>query len=172
MGGNARDTAPQTGADSTGPHAGPASLRSNQGQGQGGPERQGRLGRFGRFGRFVLVGGVATAVHYATALTLLHAADWGAVPASTVGAFAGALVGYALNARFTFGVRERHGHHLTRYLLVAALGWGLNALGLWGLLRLGLHPYAAQPIVTGLVLVSNFAFNALWAMRPAAARRS
>ncbi len=163
MGGNARDTESRVGSDSTGPHAGPASLGRPDG-----PEHFGRLGRFGRFGRFVLVGGVATAVHYVTALVLLHAAQWGPVAASTAGALAGALVGYALNARFTFDVRERHGHHLARYLLVAALGWCLNAIGLWGLLRLGLHPYVAQPIVTVLVLLSNFAFNALWAMRPAA----
>lgn len=169
MGGNARDTEPRVGADSTGPHAGPASLGR-----PGGPEHlgpPGRFGRLGRFGRFVLVGGVATAVHYLTALVLLHAVQWGPVPASTAGAFAGALVGYALNARFTFEVRERHGHHLARYLLVAALGWGLNAIGLWGLLRLGWHPYLAQPVVTALVLLSNFAFNALWAMRPAGGAR-
>ncbi|OWQ92948.1 hypothetical protein CDN99_00075 [Roseateles aquatilis] len=120
----------------------------------------------GRFGRFVLVGGAATAVHYLVALLLLHLAGWGAVAASAGGAFVGAIASYVLNARFTFGVRGRHGHHAPRFAAVASLGWMLNALGMWGLLRLGLHPYVAQPIVTALVLLSNFGFNALWAMRP------
>lgn len=137
------------------PHEAPAALRARPALSPG------------RFGRFVVVGGAATAVHYLTALALLHAAGWGAVAASAAGAAVGAVASYGLNARFTFGVRGRHGHHAPRFAAVAGLGWMLNALGMWGLLRLGLHPYLAQPLVTVAVLFCNFALNALWAMRTA-----
>ncbi|SEK27984.1 Putative flippase GtrA (transmembrane translocase of bactoprenol-linked glucose) [Roseateles sp. YR242] len=120
----------------------------------------------GRFGRFLLVGGVATAVHYVTAFGLLTLAGWPPVRASATGFIVGALANYALNARFTFGLKGGHGRHLPRFAAVAGLGWLLNAAGMWGLLRLGLHPYLAQPVVTILVLFCNFLLNALWAMRP------
>ncbi len=119
-----------------------------------------------RFGRFLLVGGVATAVHYLTALLLLRLAGWPAVQASATGFVVGALANYALNARFTFGLRGGHARHLPRFAAVASVGWLLNAAGMWGLLHLGAHPYVAQPIVTILVLFFNFLLNALWAMRP------
>ncbi len=120
----------------------------------------------GRFGRFLLVGGVATAVHYLTAFLLLRAAGWPAVSASAAGFIVGAFANYLLNARFTFGLRGHHGRHLPRFAAVASLGWLLNAGGMALLLHLGLHPYLAQPMVTVLVLFFNFLLNALWAMRP------
>ena len=121
----------------------------------------------GRFARFLVVGGIATAVHYAVAALLLNLGGWPAVWASATGFVVSAFANYALNARFTFGVRGDHGNHLPRYAAVASLGWTLNALGMWALLRAGLHPYLAQPIVTVGVLFVNFTLNALWAMRPA-----
>lgn len=120
----------------------------------------------GRFGRFLLVGGVATAVHYLTAFLLLRLAGWPAVSASAAGFIVGAFANYLLNARFTFGLRGHHGRHLPRFAAVASLGWLLNAGGMALLLHLGLHPYLAQPVVTVLVLFFNFLLNALWAMRP------
>lgn len=125
-----------------------------------------RLVSLGRFGRFLMVGGVATAVHYVTAFLLLRLAAWPAVQASAAGFVVGALANYALNARYTFGLRGRHAHHLPRFAAVASIGWLLNAAGMWGLLRAGVHPYVAQPVVTILVLFFNFLLNALWAMRP------
>ncbi|ALV07662.1 GtrA family protein [Roseateles depolymerans] len=125
-----------------------------------------RLVSLGRFGRFLLVGGVATAVHYVTAFLLLRLAGWPAVQASATGFVVGAMANYALNARYTFGLRGQHAHHLPRFAVVAGMGWLLNAAGMWGLLRAGLHPYVAQPVVTILVLFFNFLLNALWAMRP------
>lgn len=120
----------------------------------------------GRFLRFVLVGGFATAVHYLVAGLLLNLAGWPPVRASATGFVVSALANYALNARFTFGLTGGHGRHLPRFALVAGMGWLLNAGGLWLLLRAGLHPYVAQPIVTIVVMFSNFLLNALWAMRP------
>lgn len=125
-----------------------------------------RLVSLGRFGRFLLVGGVATAVHYVTALMLLRLAGWPAVQASAAGFIVGALANYALNARYTFGLRGDHARHLPRFAAVASIGWLLNAGGMWVLLQVGVHPYVAQPIVTILVLFFNFLLNALWAMRP------
>jgi putative flippase GtrA len=114
---------------------------------------------------FAAIGTAATLLHYATAYALMRLFEWPPVVASSIGYALSAIANYAANARFTFGVRERHAHHFARFAVVAGLGWLLNAAVLWLFLSLGLHPFVAQPLVTASVMSVSFILNARWAMR-------
>ena len=79
------------------------------------------------------------------------------------GISAGALTGYAANRRYTFASQVRHVVGLPRFLLVAAVGFVLNAaLMAWMTGYPGVHYLVAQVVATGLVLLWNFAANRHW----------
>lgn len=115
------------------------------------------------FGRFLVVGGISTSVHY---LVLAAAVEWlGRTPVvgSGLGFAVGAVVSYLLNRRHTFRSDAPHAQAVLRFVLVLAVGLGLNLLLMqvftarWG------WPYLlAQMLTTGLVLFWHFAGHALW----------
>jgi putative flippase GtrA len=76
--------------------------------------------------------------------------------------FTGALVvHFALNRQFVFAPADGYAHGLTshgrRYLVAAAAGYGLTALGLALLPEaLGIAPYLAWLLVTGTIGALNF----------------
>jgi putative flippase GtrA len=117
-----------------------------------------------RFVQYTLVGGGATAVHYALLLCLVEAAQVAPGWAAAIGAAAGALVGYVGNRRFAFaGSAARHRQALPRFLTVAALGVGVSGSVVWfGSAVLGLHYVIAQLIATTLVLVLGYQLNRAW----------
>ena len=113
--------------------------------------------------RYTLVGGAGTLAQYVILVVLVEAGWTGVVPASTLGAIAGALVNYVLNRGYTFASRKSHAHALPRFLIVAAMGIALNAIVLVLLSRhTGLAYLAAQVIATAVVLVAGFAANRRW----------
>jgi len=67
------------------------------------------------FATFAAVGAAATACHYAIMIALVEAAGVAPVPASCVGAVAGALVSYRLNYTHTFASTQRHVVALPRF---------------------------------------------------------
>ncbi len=83
------------------------------------------------FGRYLLVGLLATAVHYALLVALVEFAGAAAAPSAAFGAACGALAAYAGNRRFTFPGAPRHGQALPRFLAVAALGAATNGAIVW-----------------------------------------
>lgn len=116
-----------------------------------------------QFAAFCGVGALATAVHYTLLVALVELAGVGAVAASSAGAALGALVGYALNRRYTFRSGRRHGEALPRFAATAAAGWLLNAAVMYVATQvLGLHYLAAQVLATGIVLAWNFGMNRAW----------
>ncbi len=115
------------------------------------------------FGRYLLVGLLATAVHYTLLLALVEVAGSSAAPAATFGAACGALAAYAGNRRLTFQGSATHGQALPRFLAVAASGAAANGAIVWtGTEILGIHYLAAQVIATAIVACGGFALNRRW----------
>lgn len=115
------------------------------------------------FGRYLVVGGAATAVHYALLVSLVELAGSAAAPSAAICATCGALVAYAGNRRFTFAGRSPHFRSLPRFLAVAAFGVAANAAIVWtGTEVAGMHYLAAQLVATLFVLWSGFMLNRGW----------
>ena len=146
---------PEGGRDVVSPAAPlPGGNRARTGS-NAGPRRQ--------FLRFAGVGALATSVHYLLIVALVESGLAGPVAAKAWGYIAGALVGYAANRRYTFTSRVRHSVGLPRFLLVAAVGFVLNAaLMAWMTAGLEIHYLVAQIVATALVLLWNFAANRQW----------
>jgi putative flippase GtrA len=115
------------------------------------------------FLRFLVVGVIATSVHYAVLITSVELLGWGPVLASGLGYSLGAIVNYLLNRRYTFRSDAPHGTAVIRFLIVILAGLGINVL-LMNLftVHFGLPYLVSQVLTTGIVLFWNFAGNALW----------
>ncbi len=132
--------------------------------------RNGPRGVF-RFLVFSLVGGAATAAHYAVLLSGVQLLAADPVRASALGAGCGALVSYVLNYRVTFCATSAHRRVLPRFLAMAAVGFALNALLMLGFVHgLGLQYLLAQVLTTLLVLVVNYAISSHWVFSGGAKR--
>jgi putative flippase GtrA len=119
------------------------------------------------FNTYILVGGVATAFHYATLLAMVEVVHFAPTFATMIGAVVGAIVAYAGNRRFTFSESmQSHQVALPRFLLLAALGSLMNGAIIWlGSDIGGLHYFLSQILATGLTLFVTFKLNRLWTFR-------
>lgn len=121
------------------------------------------VGTAAMFSRYVLIGGLATAVHYCLLVAMVEA--WGVKPgvAASVGALGGALAAYVGNRRLTFASAAAHRQALPRFLIVAAGGALLSGGLVWcGTTLLAMHYLLPQLLATALVLVAGFAMNRHW----------
>jgi putative flippase GtrA len=117
--------------------------------------------------RFVLVGGLATVLHYLILIALVNGAGADATIASTIGYALSTLVNYALNRRVTFRSQRRHGSALPRFLTLALVGLVINAAMVWLLAeRLEIYYLIAQVAATTLTLLWNFIAARHWAFAP------
>lgn len=117
--------------------------------------------------RYVGVGAIGTLAHYAILTVLVSLLGASPVLATSVGAVVGAVVNYILNYHFTFISQSRHSITLPRFVLVSALGLGINAGGMWiAAEQLGMNYLLAQLGCTALVLVAGFTLNKLWTFGP------
>jgi putative flippase GtrA len=125
-----------------------------------------------QFTIFSAVGGVAAIGHYGTLIALSELAGASPVPASLAGFVVGGIISYLLNYRFTFRSTKQHREALTKFLVVAAMGFVLNGAAMWLLTdRVNLHYLPAQLIATGLVLIWTFSCNRIWTFREKATKR-
>jgi len=108
------------------------------------------------FLRFAMVGALATAVHYSVLIAMTELGHIGPVPATICGFFAGALVSYILNRRYTFATKPEFSKGLAKYLLVIAIGAVINAGIVAAFVGSGVHYMIGQVIATGIVLIWNF----------------
>ncbi len=118
---------------------------------------------FRQFSSFVAVGFIATGVHYALLIGLVEIAGISAVAAALIGYGAGGTVSYALNRRHVFRTNLPHEAAVSRFTLVAAVGFGLTYI----FMSLFVHgagiPYLpAQVATTGLVMLWSFAAHRMW----------
>ncbi|WP_162592091.1 GtrA family protein [Variovorax sp. PBL-E5] len=109
------------------------------------------------FIKFLIVGSLATAIHYSVFYGLYRIAGLPAVPSTSAGFAASAVFNFAANYRFTFRSRARWDMAALRYVLIAGIGLLINALIFsalheWG----GLGSSYSQLLATGVVLVWNY----------------
>lgn len=115
------------------------------------------------FGRYVLMGGLATGVHFGLLAVMVEV--WGVDPgvAAAAGAVGGALAAYLGNRRLTFSSTAAHRRALPRFLIVAASGALVSGSLVWsGTALLGVHYLVLQILATALVLVAGFEMNRHW----------
>ncbi len=116
-----------------------------------------------QFIQFAGVGVIGTAGHYMVLITIMEVVHGEAIIASSIGALTGAAINYILNYRFTFASDKRHVEALTKFLIIAGIGFLLNGL-LMGILvyQVGWPYIIAQLVVTAVLLIWNFVGNRCW----------
>ncbi len=113
--------------------------------------------------RFLLVGGLATLIHYSILILLVQTKTFEPVIASNIGFSISAFFNYILNRKHTFRSTRRHDAALPRFAIVATTGLMINTFLLWLISTvLGLHYLIAQVIATGTTLIWNFWLNRVW----------
>ncbi len=116
-----------------------------------------------QFFYFTGLGAIGTAGHYATLIVLVQFWRVDPVVATTFGFIVGAMINYILNYHITFNSDKRHIEALSKFLLVATIGAGINAFIMYaGVDWLDIHYLLAQIIATGIVLLWNFLVNKFW----------
>jgi putative flippase GtrA len=117
------------------------------------------------FVRYTLVGGIATAVHYALLaiiVELLHRPAW---VGSGVGAVIGAQVAFVGNRVYTFAHEGDAAPAWAKFQGTAAAGALLGMVIVGTGVRIGVHYLAAQVVATLASLVMTFAINRAWTFR-------
>ena len=120
-------------------------------------------GTIGQFLMFAGIGVVGTLGHYTMLIVLVQ--FWAVDPvfASTFGFVVGAVINYILNYHFTFRSDKRHAEALTRFLIVATIGAGINGLIMYhGVENTNINYLIVQIFATLVVLLWNFVVNKLW----------
>ena len=120
-------------------------------------------GTIGQFLMFAGVGAIGTIGHYTTLIVLVQ--FWAVDPvfASSFGFVVGAIINYILNYHFTFQSDKRHREALTKFLIVATIGAGINGLIMYiGVENTRINYLIVQIFATLVVLLWNFAVNKLW----------
>ncbi len=137
------------------------------------------------FLRYLVSGGLATAVHFSVLILLIEYQLTTPVQATMIGAVCGFLVNYHIQFHWTFKASGPHKLFFSRYLLISALMFALNAQIFWfattpePLALLSDLPYPrhipqpkniaywyAQIIATGIVFLCNFLANRFFTFKP------
>jgi putative flippase GtrA len=120
-------------------------------------------GTIGQFLLFAGVGAIGTLGHYTTLIVLVQ--FWAVDPvfASSFGFVVGAVINYILNYHFTFQSKKRHAEALTKFLIVAIIGAGINGFIMYiGIENTNINYMIVQIFATAVVLMWNFIVNKLW----------
>jgi putative flippase GtrA len=116
-----------------------------------------------QFMLFGAVGAVGTAGHYLTLILLVEALHQDPTLSSLFGAIIGAVINYVLNYKYTFKSNKPHHVAASQFMVIAALGAGINTLLMFIFIRqLQLYYLLAQVLTTGIVLAWNFVLNKFW----------
>lgn len=119
-----------------------------------------------QFIKFTGVGAIGTLAHYIVLISLVQMSEVNAVVASSLGAIAGAFVNYYLNYHFTFRSRKRHLDAISKFVVIASIGFIINGLLMTLLTQVyTIYYLIAQIITTGIVLFWNFLGNRFWTFR-------
>jgi len=101
---------------------------------------------------------VATAVDYVVMIVLVEVAGMGPVPATAVGAFAGAVTSFTMGRHFTYRVADVPARaQIWRYALVSAASLGLNAGGEYLFFHVVGLQYLVARVITSIIV--NNAWN-------------
>ncbi|MGX4641297.1 GtrA family protein [Massilia sp. SYSU DXS3249] len=122
-----------------------------------------------KFLRFLVVGGVATALHYSVMAVLHLGLALSPALSSAIGFSVSSLCNYFLNRRFTFGSNQSHLVGVPRFTITAACGLILNHLILSLAMALDVGVVLAQVSSTVGVIVWNYCIHGVWTFRMAKA---
>jgi putative flippase GtrA len=114
------------------------------------------------FLRYVLVGGVATASHWALLVLLVEVREVPAWLGSGAGAVLGAQVAFIGNRRYTFGHAGPTWPAWWRFMGTAAAGAVIGMAIVAAGVALGGHYLLAQSVATLGVMLLTFAVNRWW----------
>ena len=129
-------------------------------------------GTIGQFLMFAGLGVIGTLSHYTVLVVLVQ--FWAVDPvfASSLGFVVGAVINYILNYHFTFQSQKRHSEALTKFLIVAIIGAGMNGFIMYiGVENTRMNYMIIQLFATVVVLLWNFIVNKLWTFAHPAANR-
>ena len=121
---------------------------------------------------FAGLGVIGTLGHYTVLVVLVQ--FWAVDPvfASSLGFVVGAVINYILNYHFTFQSQKRHSEALTKFLIVAIIGAGINGFIMYiGVENTRINYMIIQLFATLVVLLWNFIVNSLWTFAHPAANR-
>ncbi|MBU0731576.1 GtrA family protein [Patescibacteria group bacterium] len=123
----------------------------------------------GQFIRFALIGILNTGIDYVIYLVLTRYVEWfdeNKVVATSIAFIVAATNSYFLNKIWTFRDKSRQvGRQYIKFFAVSLVGFGLNAIIFYFLLRLGLFDIFAKILTTGVVLFWNFLANKFWTFK-------
>lgn len=112
---------------------------------------------------FAGVGAIGTIGHYTTLIVLVQFWSVDPVFASSFGFVVGAVINYILNYHFTFQSNKQHTEALTKFLIVATIGAGINGgIMYFGVDHTRINYLIVQVFATVVVLLWNFVVNKLW----------
>jgi putative flippase GtrA len=118
------------------------------------------------FLKFVGVGFFGTVAHYSLLIILVSFYEVGAVWSSSAGFILGAFVNYLLNYHYTFQSNERHLASVTKFYVIATIGFFLNGVIMsFTVVSLQWHYLIAQVFSTVIILGWTFSGNLLWTFR-------
>ncbi len=112
--------------------------------------------------RYATAGLAGTAMHYCMLFLILDVV--GAVPASTIGAVAGAVVNFLLARHWVFRERQNTEFPFPKFLIVGITGLGVNA-AILSLMILSLPVLTSQLVATGCTFITGYVLNDLWSFR-------
>lgn len=135
-------------------------------QGRDLPKLSALLIELGRIARFGIVGVVVTLVYVATTFIAVEFMGLAAVSASMVGQVASTSVSYFGHASFSFGVEADHRMYLWRFLIVAAVTFGLNVLVTYLFTDvMDLNYQISIAFIAILIPLTNYFCNRFWVFR-------
>ena len=119
-----------------------------------------------QFRTFFGVGLLSAGVHYGLLFSLVEGYRMDPIPATLTGYASGGIVSYLLNRRHTYTSERPHREATWRFIIVAAVGFGLTWMFVSLFVRgLGVPYLPAQLATTGIVLVWNFLAHKFWTFR-------
>lgn len=115
---------------------------------------------FFQFIRYVVVGALATAIHYVVLYSLLERLGLDGVLSTSLGLMISATFNFVVNYHFTFHSNAKMLDALWRFVVVITLGLFINASIFWLLVtRLSWFYLLGQAVATIAVLFWNFLFS-------------
>ena len=122
------------------------------------------------FLRYAGVGAAATAVHYAVLVGLVEGAGMAPRFAAAIGAWIGAQVAFAGNARFNFGAGPVTLRAWLRFQITAAVGAAISFTIVAVGVRAGMYYLIAQAAATLVALFVTYEINRRWSFARSAPR--
>ena len=116
-----------------------------------------------QFSKFVVVGMISALINYSSYFILLYMMQLHVLICSAVAFLCGTLIGYKLNAVWSFQAESHHRSLLIKYLCVYLCSLLLSLSILYILVNiLDMNPYLAQLAVIAITTCTNFIGIKFW----------